>query len=246
MTSNYPPPLPVDAYLPPVAQRTTPLPVTPSSTDGAEPGTADVAKDQAASVGHGAVEAGQHVAVVAKDQAAQVAAEAGRQVKDLLGQAQGQLSQQAGAQQEKLVSALQSLRDELSSMAQNADQPGVGADVARQAADRAGTIAGWLDGREPAALLDDVTAFARKRPGAFLVAAAGIGLLAGRLTSGIKAQSSKPGQAAVTPPTSAPAPYSPPPTRVALPPVPARGLTGPLDPPVGEFPADGLLGETRP
>ena len=86
---------------------------------------------------------------MAKDQAVQVSAEAGRQVKDLLSQAQGQLSEQVGVQQQKLVSGLQSLRDELHSMAQNADQPGVGSDVARQAADRAGAIAGWLDGREP-------------------------------------------------------------------------------------------------
>jgi gas vesicle protein len=244
MTSNYP--LPVDGFAPPAAP-TAPLPMAPPPSSGEELSTAAVAKDQAASVGQSAAEAGQQVAAVAKDQAGQVAAEAGRQAKDLLGQAQGQLSEQAGAQQEKLVKALQSLRDELRSMAQNADQPGVGSDMARQAADRAGTIAGWLDGREPSALLDDVTAFARRRPGAFLAAAAGIGLLAGRLTSGIKAQPSTTEQTAVTTPTSPSTIYSPP---IAV--VPAVGLAqplaplAPLAPPATALPTNGYLAETQP
>ena len=173
MTENYSPPLSVDAFeLPPVASTMAPLPETPDASGGDQAGTTDVARDQAATVSHGAADAGQHVATVAKDQAAQVGAEAGRQVKDLLTQAQGQLAEQAGAQQQKLVSGLQSLRDELHSMASNAEHPGVGSDLVRQAADRTGTVAGWLDGREPAALLDDVTAFARRRPGAFLAVGA--------------------------------------------------------------------------
>jgi hypothetical protein len=246
MTENYPPPLPVDDYpLPPTTPATAPFPATPASGAHEPPGTADVAKNQAASVGQGAAEAGQHVAAVAKDQAAQVTAEAGRQVKDLLGQAQSQLSEQAGVQQEKLVTGLRSLRDELHSMAQNADQPGVGSDVVRQAADRAGSLAGWLDGREPAALLDDVTAFARRRPGAFLAAAAGIGLFAGRLTRGIKAQSAVPEQTSATAPSNSVPPYSPSPAPIAVPPVPAVGLTAPLAPPASEFPPTGYLGGNR-
>ncbi|MCW2547830.1 MAG: hypothetical protein JWN96_2290 [Mycobacterium sp.] len=247
MNEKSPLPLPVDnCPLPPATPTPVPLSAPPAPTGEDVPSTADVAKDQAASVGHGAADAGQHVAVVAKDQAAQVTAEAGRQVKDLLGQAQGQLSEQAGIQQEKLVSGLQALRDELRSMAQNADPPGVGSDVARQAADRAGSIAGWLDGREPAALLDDVTAFARRRPGAFLAAAAGIGLLAGRLTSGIKAQPKAPGQTAATPPKNPAPAYSPPPPPVTVPPASTVATTTPLDPLASEFPSDGYLGETRP
>ena len=54
------------------------------------------------------------------------------------------------------------------------DNPGAATDLARQAADRSGSAASWLDGRDPAAVLDDLTAFARRRPGAFLAAAASI------------------------------------------------------------------------
>ena len=167
--------------------------------------TKDVAKDQAANVGQGVAKAGQHVAGVAKQQTSQVTAEAGRQAKDLLNQAQGQLKEQAGAQQQKLISGLQSLRDELNAMVRGNDNPGLATDLARQAADRTGSAASWLDGREPAAVLDDLTAFARRRPGAFLAAAAGIGLLAGRLTRGLKAQSDAPEPASSLPPVTTPA-----------------------------------------
>jgi metal-dependent amidase/aminoacylase/carboxypeptidase family protein len=171
--------------------------------------TKDVAKDQAASVGQGVAEAGQHVAGVAKEQTAEVTAEAGKQAKDLLGQAQSQLKEQATVQQQKLVSGLQSLRDELNAMVSNNNNPGVAADLARQAADRTGSVATWLDRREPAAVLDDFTDFARRRPGAFLAVAAGIGLVAGRLTRGLKAPSDEPDPTAlptVSPPPAATAP----------------------------------------
>jgi hypothetical protein len=172
--------------------------------------TKDVAKDQAASVGQGVAEAGQHVAGVAKEQTSQVTAEAGRQAKDLLNQTQGQLKEQATVQQQKLVGGLHALRDELNSMVQGNQNPGVATDLARQAADRTGSAASWLDGREPAAVLDDLTAFARRRPGAFLVAAAGIGLLAGRLTRGLKAQSDAPESATAPAPATTPSVTVPP------------------------------------
>jgi hypothetical protein len=244
MTENYTPPLPVGEFeLPPLASSAAPPPATTASTGDQESTATDVAKDQAASVGQGAAEASQHVATVAKEQAAQVGAEAGRQVKDLLTQAQGQLSVQAGAQQQKLVSGLQSLRDELHSMAQNADHPSVGSDLVRQAADRTGTVAGWLDGREPAALLDDVTAFARRRPGAFLAMAGGLGLLAGRLTRGLKASSDTPQQAAPATADSR-APYPAP--AMTIPPAPAVGLGEPLAAPiVADIPTAAYLGDPR-
>jgi hypothetical protein len=178
--------------------------------------TKDVAKDQAAGVGQGVAEAGQHVAGVAKEQTSQVTAEAGRQAKDLLSQAQGGLKEQAGVQQQKLVSGLQALRDELNSMVAGNADPGVATDLARQAADRTGSAASWLDGRDPAAVLDDLTDFARRRPGAFLAAAAGIGLIAGRLTRGLKAQSDGPQTSPAVPPVTTPAVTAPAVTAPAL------------------------------
>jgi len=183
MTESYSPPVIPTTYA--VPEVSEPLEVGSSDTGSAD--TKDVAKDQAAQVGQSAAEAGQHVAGVAKEQATQVTAEAGKQAKDLLAQAQVQLKEQAGAQQEHLVTGLKALRDELNSMVEKSENPGVATDFARQAADRTGSVASWLDGREPAAVLDDLQSFARRKPGTFLAVAAGIGLVAGRLTRGLAA-----------------------------------------------------------
>jgi hypothetical protein len=72
-------------------------------------------------------------------------------------------------------------------MAANGGQSGLGAELARQAADRMHGAASWLERREPADLLDEVRNFARRRPGAFLIGAAVAGLAAGRLTRGLTA-----------------------------------------------------------
>ena len=124
---------------------------------------------------------------MAKDQAGQVTAEAGRQVRQLVGQAQSELSTQAQAQQEKLAGGLRSVAQQLRSMANNSDQPGVATDLAHQAADKAHQVASWLDDRDPRSVLDEVRSYARRRPGTFLAIALGAGLVAGRLTRGLAA-----------------------------------------------------------
>lgn len=158
----------------------------PGGSDSDGQSTADVAKDQASNVTGAAKDAGQHVASTAKQQAGDVAAEAGRQTKDLLQQVQSELTQQAATQQQRLAGGLKSLSGELHSMAENNDQQGVASQLARQGADLSDQASSWLDGREPGRLLEDVRSFARQRPGTFLLLAAGAGVLAGRLTRGVK------------------------------------------------------------
>ena len=176
-------------------------------------------------------------------------AETGRQVKDLLTQAQSQLGVQAAAQQEKLVAGLHSLSSELASMTRNVDKPGPASDVARQASQRTAAAASWMDGKEPADIVAEITAFARRRPGAFLALAAGAGLLAGRLTRGLKAQSdnvdSDQAPASADSLTASPRTYSPPPVTetfvTSQPPAPPA----PLEPPSpGVFPTPGYLGDS--
>jgi hypothetical protein len=154
------------------------------------PSGIDVAKDQAASVGHGAADAGQHIADVAKDQAQSVVAEAGNQTADLVRQARIELADQADAQRQRVARGVHALGDELQSMAERSERPGVATDLARQASSKSHDIASWLDSREPGHLVQEVQAFARQRPGTFLLVAAGAGLLAGRLTRGVKDASS--------------------------------------------------------
>jgi hypothetical protein len=178
MSQSYPPPDYAQAAL-----IDAPTYTTPTYSDGQA--TADVAKDQASQLGQSAADAGQHVTEVAKDQAAAVASETGRQAKDLLRQAHSELADQAGAQQQKVASGLRSIGDELSSMSDHDGDKGVATDLAKQAANKAHDIAGWLDDREPGQLLSEVRSFARERPVAFLAIALGAGLVTARLGRGV-------------------------------------------------------------
>ncbi len=157
-----------------------------ASDEDAEQGKAGAAKEQAAQLGQGAAEAGQHVVGVATDQASNVVAEAGSQAKDLMSQARSELTDQAGVQQDRLASSLRALGDELESMSHHSDQPGVATDLVKQASTRAHDVASWLDSREPGHVVQEVQDFARRSPAAFLAIAAGAGLLAGRMGRGVK------------------------------------------------------------
>jgi hypothetical protein len=165
-----------------------PAPLSPraASQNGDSP-TTEVAKEQAAEVADTAKQAGAQVADTVREQAGQVTAEARNQAKQLLAQAQSELSEQAAGTQQRVAEGLHALADELSGMARNSEQDGVATDLARQAADRARTAAGWLADRDPGSLLDEVRTFARRKPGTYLALALGAGVLAGRLTRGLTA-----------------------------------------------------------
>lgn len=168
------------------------------TTGGTPPGgssqggdsTKEAAKGEAKQVGKEGAEASQHVAGVAKDEAKGVAQEAKGQAQNLTHQLGDDLKSQAGDQQKKVAENLRSISDELGSMAQNSEQNGTATHWVQEASRRTGDIAGWLDQRDPGGLLDETKRFARNRPGAFLAIAAGAGLLAGRLTRGMKDNSS--------------------------------------------------------
>jgi hypothetical protein len=145
-------------------------------------GVATVAKDQAGQVGQTAAQAGGQVAQTTKEQAQNVAGEATQQARDLIGEARWQVREQAGTQKGRAVDGLRTLGDELHQMAQQGGGSGIATEVARQAAQRAQGLADHLDRHEPADLLDQVRAYARRRPVAFLAGAAVLGVLAGRMT----------------------------------------------------------------
>jgi hypothetical protein len=158
----------------------------------------EAAKDEAGAVAREAADAAQNVTETAKDEAAAVAAELRSNAKDLFMQARSDLVEQAGIQQQKVAGGLRSVAEELHSMATDSDQPGVGADLVRQAAQRSSTVASWLEGRDPGSLLEEVKGFARQRPVAFLALAAGAGILAGRLARGLSAGAPPTGTAGTT------------------------------------------------
>ncbi len=151
------------------------------STSGSS--TTGVAKEKAAEVGQEAADAGRHVAGVATEQVSEVASETAAQAKNLYEQTRQELQGQAATQQQRLADSVRSLSSELESMADKGNA-GPASELVREASSRTRDVAGWLDQRDPGALLQEVTAFARRRPGTFLAIAAGAGLIAGRLTRG--------------------------------------------------------------
>lgn len=158
-----------------------------SAESSAGTGTTDIAKQQVSGVTQSAGDAAGQVAGTAQDQAREVVSEAKAQVSDLGRQLKGQVGDQATTQRDRAVETLRSLSDELDQMAANSGQSGLATDAARQLAERGRRAAGFLADKQPGDLLAQVTDFARRRSGMFLLGAGAAGLLAGRLTRGATA-----------------------------------------------------------
>ncbi|MBT2515371.1 hypothetical protein [Arthrobacter sp. ISL-30] len=202
---------------------------TGTETTGAMGGKADVAKEEASEVARQAKESARGVAETAKSEAANVAEEAKSSARNLLDQAKTDLTDQAGTQQQKVAQGLKSVADQLRTMANASDQPGVASDLVKQAAERSTSIASWLEGRDPGSLLDEVKSFARQRPGTFLLIAAGAGVLAGRLSRSLSAGAPDSGSrsGSVSPTYRAPGTYQAPGTPLAGPPTAGTAVPPP-------------------
>lgn len=161
---------------------------TTTSAPGTETdssGKVDAAKHEAAGVASTVGDAAGGVVDTAKTEAGHVAQEVKVNARQLLTQTKGELSDQAQAQQQRVAEGLRSISDELSTMANSTNNGGVATDLVQQAAQRSSSIAHWLESRDPGSLLDEVKGFARRKPGTFLLLAAGAGVLAGRLGRGM-------------------------------------------------------------
>ena len=165
---------------PPATQRTSGT-QSPTPGPGTDASTPEMIKDEAGNVAGQAKDSAANVVETAKTEASNVASEAKTNAKDLLEQAKADITDQAAKQQQKVASGLRSISKELDSMTAAPEQPGVATDLVRQAAERSSSVAAWLEDREPGSLLEELKTFARRRPGAFLLLAAGAGVLAGRL-----------------------------------------------------------------
>jgi hypothetical protein len=138
-------------------------------------------KQQGMQAAEGTKQAGQRVAGTAMEQGRHVASEARQKARGVVDQAQTQLQQQAGEQQKRAAGSLHELGDQLRSMADKTDQPGLAQDLVHHASDRVQQVAQWLDRREPGQALNDVRDYARRHPGAFLTGAVIAGVVTGRL-----------------------------------------------------------------
>ena len=123
-----------------------------------------------------------------REQTARVRGEVVDQGKTLAEEARSQAQSQAHAQSRRLADSLSRLGDEVRALAEGRPEeaetvrPYVAnaADTVYDAADRLYTLASDIDQRGLGGVLDDLQAFARRRPGAFLLDAAVAGFGVGR------------------------------------------------------------------
>lgn len=159
------------------------VPGTVSKKDAAQ----DAARQEAGQLGHEAKDAARDVAGTVREEAGHVKDEAVQQVKSLAGSAKDEVGFQLSAQQERLAGQSRTVSDDLERISRG-EKPE--SDLVNQAvsmiSQRARTLTEQLETKEPQDLLEDVRRFAARRPGTFLAIAAGVGLLAGRLTRGLK------------------------------------------------------------
>ena len=158
-----------------------------TGSTGSSSSTTDAAKHATRETAETAKDEARNLADTAKSELGNVASTATDQMRRLVDQSRFELTEQARSQQQRLTTNLRTLTDELDSMAGQGDQQGVAHDLVRQVSQQARALGDWLDGNEPGAVLDEVKRFARRKPGTFLAVAAGLGILAGRMTRGLKA-----------------------------------------------------------
>ena len=132
-----------------------------------------------------------HVAETAKDEAKPSPQEVKYQAKDLYAQTQRELKDQAKVQQQRVAAGCTRSATNCDSMTANAENPGFGRRPGAPGC-RGGSRAprSWLGDRDPSAVLAEVKSFARRKPGTFIIGAAILGIVAGRLTRALAANAS--------------------------------------------------------
>lgn len=194
----------------------------PDSTDS----TGDAARQQAGQITGQARGAAQDMAGTTRQEAAQVKDEALGQAKSLAASAKDEVLSQASTQQQRLAQQSRVTTDDLQRLVRG-EQPesDLVSQVLSSVAERAHRFTTALETKQPEDLLTDVRRFAARRPGTFLAVAAGIGLVAGRLTRGL-ADHDDASRPSATPATGSPARPMP------VPVDPTFDLPGSVDGPV--------------
>lgn len=168
---------------------------------------AGVAGEQSREVASSASDAASQLAGTAVEKAAEVRDEATAQVRNLVHETTTQVRSQAEAQTVKVAESLAGLGDQLRALVDGRPNEAEAlTQYLQQGADKLGHLADRLqrDGLDGAAA--DVSRFARRRPGVFLLGALGVGLGVGRLlrsgqATGAIPTPSLPGAGGATSPT---------------------------------------------
>jgi len=159
---------------------------TPAVTPGVDPstsgGTTETAKAEAANVASTAADGARDVASEASAQARVVANEAKQQFDRLISQSRDEIRLQADQRSTQAAGQLRTLSEQFRALAESRpEDAGPLLTYIREAEDRLRSLAWRMEQGGPQGIIDDVTRFARRRPGMFLAGALGMGFVVGRL-----------------------------------------------------------------
>jgi hypothetical protein len=150
----------------------------PGASDG-RPGTVTAAKEKAKEK---ASEVAQDVTATAREDAGSVADQARTEARRLAEQAKQEVQRTAEQRGQQAAAKLRTYSDQLSALAEGRTaEAGPLIGYAQRARDELQTWADKMEQRGPQGVVSDVSNFARRRPGMFLLAAAGAGFVIGRL-----------------------------------------------------------------
>jgi len=143
--------------------------------------TASAVKEQGGEVAAKAAEAGKNVAHEAKAQASQVVGQAKEQIHTVVGQAKTEVRGQLDAKAGQAAGGLRSLSEQLTALQQGRpEQAGQIGSYLSEAQRTVSSFAERIDRDGVQGVMNDVTQFARRRPGLFLLGAATVGFAMGR------------------------------------------------------------------
>jgi len=140
------------------------------------------AAEETKGVASTAAEGTREVASEAAGQVSAVVGSAKDQIHTLVGDTRTQVQQQAETQATRAAEGLRNLSQQFGALAEGrtSEAPQL-QQYLSSAQQRLSDVASRVETRGPQGVMEDLTAFARRRPGVFLLAAAGAGFAAGRL-----------------------------------------------------------------
>ena len=146
---------------------------------------AGTVKEQGQAVTGAAQEGGQRVVAEAKEQVGRLTQQAQDQLQKLLGRSQSEFTERASEGTDKAAANLRQIAGELHALAEGRTQEASRlVDYVGQAAERVEQYASKLDRDGFSGVANEVSGFARRRPGLFMLSAVAAGFAAGRLARG--------------------------------------------------------------
>jgi hypothetical protein len=179
-------------------------PVEASGGQSEQSGFGERAAGQAAEVAGVGAEGVGELAGEVRAQAKVVAGEFREQFDQFVGQAGDEVREQARQRSERAAGQLRVLSERMTALAEGRPQDaGPLAGYVDEVEQRVRGLATRLEQRGPQGVVEDVTGFARRRPGVFLAGAVGLGFVLGRVVrAGSAAQRSTSGTAQWSSPSS--------------------------------------------